>query len=103
VSARFEQLTHGKVWQSHCSVSFTGWPDARVIPLWRTPDGDTGTPCESHPRMRDGGLIGGDPGPRNRFVGKSGSPAKGLSNSCALALQTGIFKIYLESSKSLLE
>jgi hypothetical protein len=50
VSARFEQLTHGKVWQSHCSVSFTGWPDARVIsPLGLEKGGKHRTATQEHP------------------------------------------------------
>src|SRR5215469_17672125 len=41
MGAGLEQPTHGKFWQSHRSVSFTGWPDARVI-LFR--GHRTGTP-----------------------------------------------------------
>jgi hypothetical protein len=60
MGARLKQLAHGKFWQSHCSVSFTGWPDARVIPaIAETPDGDGGIPDESHPRVRDGGAYTG--------------------------------------------
>src|ERR1700722_16874282 len=38
------------------SVSFTGWPDAGIIPFG-TPDGDGGTPTEIHPHVRDGGAY----------------------------------------------
>src|SRR3569833_2424581 len=41
------------------SVSFTGWPDARVTGFEPAPDGDGGTPTESHPRVRDGGAYRG--------------------------------------------
>src|SRR6185312_11219694 len=63
------------------SVSFTGWPDARVSPFLKTlplsrtllgpPDGDAGTPCESHSRVRIGAAYRGAPAPRQVQDGRA--------------------------------
>src|SRR5437868_14226730 len=45
------------------SVSFTGWPDVRVIPLKRHRTGRPEHPAWTHPHMRDGRAYRGSAAP----------------------------------------
>src|SRR5262249_31922352 len=52
--ARFQQLAHGEIWQSHeVSLLYRLARRAGQLP-GEPPDGDEGTPFETHPRVRDG-------------------------------------------------
>jgi hypothetical protein len=51
-----EQLTHGKIRQSHVQSPLPVGQMRGLTPE-EPPDGDDGTPTETHPRMRDGGAY----------------------------------------------
>jgi len=57
MGAGLEQSAHGKFWQSHGFSLLYRLARRAGYPFWGTPDGDVGTPGETHPRVRDGGLI----------------------------------------------
>jgi hypothetical protein len=56
----FEQLAHGKIWQSHEARLLYRLARRAGYPCG-TPDGDKGTPFETHPRVRSAAAYRGMP------------------------------------------